>query len=269
MSSIDYSPSFCIVVPAYNEEQGIERCVRTLCAAMREIPSCAALVVVNDGSRDQTGAILDRLALEYPLLDVVHCENNGGYGGAVRRGILRAAEGTYDYALFMDSDLTNDPKFVADFVVEMRRGADVIKASRYVSGGRAEGVPAYRVAISVAGNRIASGLFGLPIRDCTNGFQAMKVDLLRRMPLRETGFAVIMEQMYYAKYLATTFAEVPYTLTARTDYIRKSSFYYRPSAFYNYLKYPLKCFFRIAPEKAVLEPSPARSEAIAYRNLGV
>jgi hypothetical protein len=77
------------------------------------------------------------------------------------------------------------------------------------------------------------------------------------MPLRERGFAVIMEQLYYAKYLATRFAEVPYTLTVRTEYVRKSSFYYRPGAFYRYLKYPVKCLLGVRPSKAVLARASA------------
>ena len=240
---------FCVIVPMYNEELVAEKCVRTLCHALDSYPQRVALIVVNDGSMDTTGAILARLAPEYSRLVIVTHERNAGYGGAVRTGIQKAAEMAYDYALFMDSDLTNDPKYIGAFVDKMLDGIDVIKASRYVRGGSAVGVPVHRVVISVIGNRLSRMLFGLPISDCTNGFRAVRVDILKRMPLTEPGFAVIMEELYYAKFLAGTFSEIPYTLTARPDTVRKSSFYYRPRVFWRYLRYALKSFLGLSPAK--------------------
>ncbi len=237
--------SFCVIVPMYNEEQGTEKCVRVLCRALDSFPYRTALLAINDGSGDGTGEILSRLMRECTKLIVVSHGKNAGYGGAVRTGIQKAAEMNFDYALFMDSDLTNDPKYIADFVEKMLAGIDVIKASRYIKGGRAVGVPYYRVIVSVIGNTVARFMFGLPITDCTNGFLAMKVDILKRMPLTERGFAVIMEELHYAKSLARTFAEIPYILTARPDTVRRSSFHYRPKVFWQYFKPVIKSFLRI------------------------
>ena len=232
----------------YNEERGAEKCVRAMCRALQSIPYRTSMIVVNDGSVDATGEILRSLEPEFDKMTVVTHEKNAGYGGAVRTGIRKAAEMGFDYALFMDSDLTNDPKYIASFAEKMLDGFDVIKASRYIKGGQAVGVPAYRVFISVVGNAMARLLFGLPVTDCTNGFLAMKVNILKRMPLAEHGFAVIMEELYYANYLAKTFCEIPYTLTARKENVRRSSFYYRPKVFYMYLKYPAKSFLGIVPD---------------------
>jgi len=249
--------TFCIVVPMYNEEQGAEECVRVLCQTLVSFPYRTALLAINDGSGDGTGEILSRLTQEYTQLIVVRHEKNAGYGGAVRTGIQKAAEMNFDYALFMDSDLTNDPKYITAFVEKMLAGIDVIKASRYIRGGRAVGVPFFRVVISVVGNTMVRFMFGLPIADCTNGFLAMKVDILKQMPLTERGFAVIMEELYYAKFLAKTFAEVPYTLTARSGTVRRSSFYYRPKVFYQYLKYAVMCFLKIGPKhNSLLKEEP-------------
>jgi dolichol-phosphate mannosyltransferase len=231
----------------WNEEAGAEKCVRAVVAALEGFPERNALLVVNDGSVDSTGAILERLKREYDRLVTVSHAQNAGYGGAIRTAIIEAARLGFTYVLFMDSDLTNDPMYIGAFVEKMREGVDVIKGSRYVSGGRAVGVPRYRVLISIIGNTVSRFLYGLPVADCTNGFRAVKVDVLRRMPLVETNFAIIMEELYYSRFLASSFAEVPYTLTARTDTVRKSSFYYRPGVFLQYLKYPVKSFLRIAP----------------------
>jgi dolichol-phosphate mannosyltransferase len=243
------SISFAVVVPMYNEAQGAEKCVRAICAALDSFTYRTALIVIDDGSYDETRNILARLQPEHSRLIVVTHEQNSGYGSALRTGARRAADMSFDYVLFMDSDLTNDPRYLPLFVAKMQQDYDVIKASRYVSGGGVVGVPAWRTAISIAGNRIASILYGLSLHDCTNGFRAVKIDILRQMHLHERGFAIIMEELYQAKFLAKTFCEVPYTLTARTQIARPSSFIYRPQIFYSYLKYAVKSFFNRAPSE--------------------
>lgn len=239
--------SFAVVVPMYNEQVGAEACVSAISQEIRGIDRPSALIAVNDGSGDRTGEILDELARKEPLLRVVHHPRNRGYGAALRTGVERAAQDGFDYVLFMDSDLTNDPRDIRRFAVEMDRSVDVIKASRYSKGGRMLGVPLYRFLVSAIGNGIARILFRLPIRDCTNGFRASKVGLLMKMKLSENRFPIIMEELYWCKFLAKSFAEVPVVLTNRSGDQRKTSFAYRPGVFYDYLKYPLRACFGIKP----------------------
>lgn len=238
---------FCVVVPMYNEAANAERCVRAICPVLAGVPHESALVVVDDGSSDGTGAILARLAPEFPRLRVLTHERNAGYGAALRTGIAHAADAGFTYALFMDSDLTNDPRHIPRFVTKMEERVDVIKASRYMPGGEIVGVPRHRVVISKVGNALARRLYRLPITDCTNGFRAVRVDVLRRMPLQEPGFSIIMEELYYASLLTRSFAQVPVTLTDRLPDARPTSFRYRPAVFYRYLKYPLRRFLGLAP----------------------
>ena len=240
--------SFCVIIPMFNEERGAEACVRQVCPALAAIPYPSRLITVNDGSRDQTGAILDRLAPEFSGLLVVHHPQNAGYGAALRTGIQTAVEHSFDYALFMDSDLTNDPADIPKFVALMERGIDVIKASRFVAGGSMQGVPWQRSIFSRMGNLVARCLFRVGIHDCTNGFRAVKVDILQRMDLQERGFPIIMEELYQAKSLARTYGEVPVVLTSRTDDQRPTSFSYNPETFRKYLGFGLKAFFGIKPQ---------------------
>jgi dolichol-phosphate mannosyltransferase len=144
----------------------------------------------------------------------------------------------------MDSDLTNDPRDIPRFAEKMRAGVDVIKATRFTAGGGMVGVPWQRAFVSRAGNGVARMLFGLPLRDCTNGFRAVRTSLLTQMDLKERGFPVIVEELYWCRFLATSFAEVPVTLTSAG---RASSFRYRPSVFASYLRHPLRAFFGLAP----------------------
>lgn len=240
--------SLCVIIPMYNEERGVEVCVRRVCGALSALPIQNKLIAVNDGSRDRTGAILDRLAAETPNLQVVHHERNAGYGAALRTATRKAADAGFDYALFMDSDLTNDPEDIRRFLPMMERGVDVIKASRFIEGGRMEGVPWRRGVFSHAGNWLARTLFGLGIRDCTNGFRAVKVRILAQMNLRESGFPIIVEELYQAKTLAKTFSEVPVVLTSRTGDQRATSFSYNPQTLSKYLAFALKAFFGMRPD---------------------
>src|SRR5437764_14305439 len=120
----------------------------------------------------------------------------------------------------------------------MGEGFDVIKASRYGPGGGVDGVPRVRAAASWFGNLVARLLFRLPVRDCTNGFRAVRTGLLAPLELQENGFAVIMEELYRLRPLALRYAEVPIVLTARSGDLQASSFSFGPRSLASYLKYP-------------------------------
>jgi glycosyltransferase involved in cell wall biosynthesis len=231
----------------FNEERGASRCIREIARTLASMPHRTSLIVVDDGSSDATAAILREEARAVSGLDVVTHEANRGYGAALVTGSARAAAEAFDYVLFMDSDLTNDTADIPRLAAVMSNAIDVIKATRYSRGGAIRGVPLYRVAISAAGNRLARVLFRLPIHDCTNGFRAVRSRLLREMTLTERGFAVIMEELYWCRFLTRSFDEVPVVLTNRTGDQRPTSFAYRPSVFWRYLKYPLRAFFGLRP----------------------
>src|SRR5262249_52381894 len=114
MSDVEI-PSFAVVVPAYNEEPGIEACVRAIDARLETLPNQTVLIVVDDGSSDATASRVEALQRDHPRLVLVRHGQNRGYGAALRTGVRAAAERGLDYVLFMDSDLTNDPKYLCDF----------------------------------------------------------------------------------------------------------------------------------------------------------
>lgn len=240
----------------YNEEAGASECVRRVTETLLRLDRRTVLIVVDDGSRDRTGAILQELAQTRPELVVVRHESNMGYGAALQTGAREASARRFTHVLYMDSDLTNDPVDIPRFLDHVDRGVDVIKATRYSGGGRPVGVPMYRVAISAAGNQIARRLFRLPLHDCTNGFRAVRSELLVQMRLRERGFAVIVEELWWCRFLARTFAEVPVALTNRSPQHRRSSFTYTPRTFWRYFRYPLLSFLGIAPFAREERPSP-------------
>ena len=241
---------FAVVVPMFNEEHGALRCVQEITRTLDDLPGRGYLIAVNDGSSDRTAEVLKSAQEANRALTVVTHENNLGYGQALLTGGRAAARMGCDFVIFMDSDLTNDPRFIPIFAQKIEGGCDLVKASRYIAGGGVENVPAWRYWISRIGNGFVRLLYGLPVHDCTNGFRAIRTELLGKMQIRERGFPAIMEELYWAKILGARVCEVPYILTSRAETLRPSSFEYRPKIFYRYLKYPFMALLRIRPSGA-------------------
>jgi hypothetical protein len=147
-------------------------------------------------------------------------------------------ENNYDYVLFMDADLTQNPESILDFKNEMAAGKEFIKASRYIKGSQVIGVPRKRVIISTIGNMIARIAFHVPITDYTNGYRAVRTSLANHFNLESTGFPILVEEMWQAKFYTRSFSEVTYTLSYRGNE-GDSKFLYNTMVYKEYLKYCL------------------------------
>jgi len=253
-------PAMAVVVPMLNELAGAERCVQQVTSAVSLLEPRGVLVVVDDGSTDGTGALLDELGQQHLNLSIVHHRRNLGYGAALRSGVEEAARMHAGWVLFMDSDLTNPPQDIARFSEAMATSVDYVKASRYTTGGGVQGVPVKRRVISQAGNAVARLLFGLPLSDLTNGFRAIRVEPFLQMPLRERGFAVIMEEAYWVRQLGLRSREIPTILTTRDDQLRPSAFRYRPRVLYSYARYPARALSDRVTRRKVRAPHPDRGD---------
>ena len=123
--------------------------------------------------------------------------------------------------------------------------ADYVKGSRFMAGAGMEGVPLRRRVVSRLGYRVGSSLFRLRGRtDITNGFRAARTDVYCRWPLRERGFAIIMEEVFWAREEGVQIASFPTILRARSESQRATAFTYTPRVLRDYLRYPLRSFTR-------------------------
>lgn len=229
----------------YNEEVGAHECLSVIVPYLRALPGENTVLVVEDGSKDATRKIVEDFISTWGSgqVTLVAHERNQGYGAALRTGIRYAIDRGYDYAVFMDSDLTNHPRDLPQFYEKMGQGYDYIKATRYSKGGKVEGVPWQRRIVSWAGNTLAGPAFRIPISDFTNGFRAVKVSVLAKMALTERSFPIIVEELWQAKKYARTFCEVPYVLTSRAEARGRTSFSYGWPTYKAYLKYVWKAFW--------------------------
>jgi glycosyltransferase involved in cell wall biosynthesis len=233
-------PSLGVVVPVYNEAAGIEAACHAILDAVERYPSRATLIAVDDGSQDQSAAILTRLAEGHDDLDLVRHDTNAGYGQALRSGAQRARTLGLEYVAFIDSDLTNPPSDILKMGELASQGHVYIKASRFVPGGDMRAVPFGRRILSRTANLVASALFGTSVRDVTNGFRAGRTDLICSWSTHERTFAVIVEEFAIALRAGVEPVEFPTSLTARSEAQRRSAFSYNPSLIWAYLRYPLR-----------------------------
>jgi dolichol-phosphate mannosyltransferase len=237
-------PSLAIIVPVFNEEATIDAGVREIAGVADRYPGRAAVLVVDDGSADRSPAILAALAAELETVELIAHAQNRGYGAALRTGTAGAAQRGLEYVAFIDSDLTNPPADLLVIGELAARGHDYVKASRFIAGGRMEGVPASRRTFSVIGNLVGRVLFGPPVRDVTNGFRGARTELLMSWPTRETGFAVIVEELDWALRSGIRPVEFPTVLRARGREQRPTAFAYSPRQILTYLRYPMRGFAR-------------------------
>ena len=162
--------SVWVILPTYDEAENIEAVVGGIRAAAPE----AKVLVVDDNSRDGTGAIADRIAD-----DVLHRPGKQGLGRAYIAGFERALGHGADYVVEMDADLSHDPADLPRLIEPALHGADLVLGSRYVHGGGVENWDLTRRVISLAGCEYARRVLGLQIRDLTGGFKCFRAATLR------------------------------------------------------------------------------------------
>lgn len=244
MKVVNKSVSFSVIIPMYNEEAGAEKCIEEVTRALREIPE-SDLIIINDGSVDSTLSVLKKLSQLHEFILISH-QTNQGYGAALKTGIKEAIKRGSAFALFMDSDLTNDPTDIYRFRDYMLLDYDLIKATRYSHGGK-NNVPLRRFYISYYGNIILRALLTgkQGATDISNGFRAIKTEVLSKIELNENDFSIIIEE--YCKVIKHTqrIANIPVELSDRGAELRPTSFLYSPKVFLNYLKYPIRKFIGI------------------------
>jgi glycosyltransferase involved in cell wall biosynthesis len=173
-----------IVVPCYNEAQRLD------VARFREYAEQqrgVQLLLVNDGSRDETLAVLERLRTSHPpVFDVHDLGNNQGKAEAVRQGMLLAWELGAEYAGFWDADLATPLEQIADFVrvLDRKPYIDAVFGSRIRLPGRVILRKEYRHRLGRLFNAVVSRLLGMPIYDTQCGAK-----LFRNTPENRAVFA--------------------------------------------------------------------------------
>ncbi len=167
-----------VVIPAWNERENLEVLLPRLKGVLEGLGVRYEIVVADAGSNDGT----DQL----PARVVVQVER--GYGGALLAGF---AATNAERVVTMDADLSHTPEFVAEFW-KQRDSADVLIASRYVDGGKAD-MPAGRLVLSRILNAVFGVALGMRVRDLSSGFRMYRREALSGLQLNSRDFDVLEE----------------------------------------------------------------------------
>ena len=205
-----------VIVPTYNERENIERLIATVLAQDASLE----ILVVDDGSPDGTGEIVDRIAAANPRVHATHRPKKLGLGTAYLTGFRWALERDYAYVFEMDADFSHDPAHLPQFLSAIQ-SCDLVLGSRY-RNGRVTVVnwPMTRLLLSYCANIYARVVTGLELGDATGGFKCFRRSVLEAIPLdqvRSNGYAFQIEMSFRAVRKHFRITEIPIVFVDRTD----------------------------------------------------
>jgi len=187
--------------PAYNDQHTIEGIVRTVAEEIRKVTSDFEVLVVDDGSKDETGTILDQLAVELPFLRVIHHERNLGYGAALISGFKNAKK---DLIFYTDGDGQYDVRELHNLLAVLKPNIDL------VNGYKVKRADAwYRVWIGAAYRRAMRFVFRLSIRDVDCDFRLFRRYVFDTISLESRSGVICVEMAKKFEEAGFRMVEVP------------------------------------------------------------
>ena len=211
-----------VIVPTYNEKDNIARLIPAVLAQDPGID----ILVVDDGSPDDTGAVVEAIAASDPRVHVIHRKEKLGLGTAYVAGFRWALERSYDLIFEMDADFSHAPEIIPEFLKAIAN-ADLVVGSRYQDGHvNVVNWPMSRLFLSYAANIYARRVTGLRIFDATGGFKCFRRKVLEAINLsqvKSNGYAFQIEMTMRAWKKGFRIVEIPIVFVDRTEGSSKMS----------------------------------------------
>lgn len=195
------APSVSVFFPAYNDSESIAPLVRGAARILRERGADFEVVVVNDGSRDDTGAVLEALRAEIPQLSVVHHLRNRGYGAALISGLYSC---TREWIFYTDGDGQYDVEEMTLLLDRIAPGVDVVNGYKI-----ARSDPFYRILLGkvyLAGIHFA---FALKTRDVDCDYRLMRRSMFDHIRLACDSGVICVELVKKIEHNGYNIVEVP------------------------------------------------------------
>jgi dolichol-phosphate mannosyltransferase len=219
-----------LILPTYNEAENIAAIIAAAggvlagATADGRFAGAYRILVVDDGSPDGTGRIVDELAAYDASIEVLHRTEKNGIGPAYLAGFRHALAHGAGYVMEMDSDFSHDPADLARLLDAVDRdspdSADLALGSRYVPGGGVRDWGLLRRFVSEGGSTYARWVLGLQVRDLTGGFKCFRREVLEAIHfdgVRSQGYAFQVELTYRAVRAGFRVVEVPIVFRDRQD----------------------------------------------------
>ena len=213
-----------IIIPTFNESENIEKLLRNVFSLQRIF----SVLVVDDGSPDGTGEIVERLIPEYAEhLNLLKRTEKSGLGRAYLAGFEWALKRDYSIIFEMDADFSHNPNdLIRLYNCCTREGYDMAIGSRYITGVNVVNWPMSRVLLSWGASKYVQWVTGMNIKDTTAGFVCYRREVLEGLDLsriRFVGYAFQIEMKYKAFLKGFKIKEIPVIFTDRTRGTSKMS----------------------------------------------
>ena len=222
----EYKPFVSVVVPAYNEALILEQNLDILSQYMESLEDeyCWEIIVVNDGSKDETGSLAEAFASSRKNIRVFHHVINCGLSQALQSG-FKHCQG--DYIVTMDLDLSYSPVHIRNLLTKIRATqAEIVVASPYMQEGKVSNVPWLRKTLSIWANRFLSVATKGNLATLTGMVRVYDAKFLRTLNLRSTGMDINSEVINKALILHARIEEIPGHLSwipQKTKGVKRSS----------------------------------------------
>jgi glycosyltransferase involved in cell wall biosynthesis len=192
-------PGISVFFPAYNDAKSIGKLVSDALEILPQLTDDFEIIVVNDGSTDETGEVLRRLAERHEAVRVVEHETNLGYGGALQSGFRAASK---DLIFYTDGDGQYDVRELPKIYALLDEKTDVVNGYKLERGDKMN-----RKVVGGFYNRLAHLMFSLPVRDIDCDFRLIRREFSEKIALSSTSGSICVELVYKLKRAGARFRE--------------------------------------------------------------
>jgi len=197
-----FAYSLSVFFPAYNDAPSLPALIGKTFQVLGELVDDFEVIVVNDGSADDTGEVLAQLQQQHgPLLRVITHPENRGYGGALRTGFGAA---TKDFIFYTDGDGQYDVGDLGPLLEVVGPGVGLVNGYKI-----ARQDPWHRKVIGAVYNQFARFLFGVRLRDIDCDFRIFRRSLLQQRPLRSSSGTICVELVKLLELSGMEVVELP------------------------------------------------------------
>jgi dolichol-phosphate mannosyltransferase len=212
-----------VFLPAYNEEKALARVVEKFDGVLKALGETYKILVLDDGSRDQTAAIAEDLSGRYPL-ELLRHPVNLGLGQTMIDGLKKAARDCQpqDWIVTLDCDDTHEPRYLPPALEKIKEGFDVVILSRYQKGGGERGLSLVKSFLSRGAGLFLKIFFPIPgVWEYSCGYRVFRASALQKalevfgdnfVRLPKMGFVVTPEILIKLRMIGARIAEVPFEL---------------------------------------------------------
>ncbi len=208
---------YYVIIPTYNEIDNIEELITRLTKALSPLNIDYRILVIDDNSPDGTWKKVQEIMQRDKHVELIIREKKEGIGAAIKHGMKHILENTdAEYIVTMDADLSHTPEDLAE-MVKHSRSADLVQASRYISGGKIIGWGPHRKLISWGANALVRILYRTGLHEHTTNYRIYRRWLAQKIVdyTRSRGYEWVIEALLVSIACGAKIVEVPTTFVNR------------------------------------------------------